>query len=112
MSQLGQFDFFPVIGSTEPGFNSSANDTAALSAFESTIRKWDAPSGRAARFASKGAADFSITMGTSDIAATSSGGMLILGGTVETFWVSPSYTHLSVVSSTDVVVNVTIGYGQ
>ena len=113
MSQRGQFAFYTV-NSTEPGFNSTANDTASLLTLESTAvnRYWRGPSGRAVRVASKASDDFFITFGSSNAVATSSGGELVLGGTVEAFWVSPSQSHMSLVSSTDVTVNVTLGYGQ
>ena len=105
-------NFYP-INSTEPSFNSTVGATSAFFALESTnVREWQGPSGRGVRVASKAADDFSIVFGTSDIIATSSGGILILGGTVETYSVQPRWTHVAVVSSTDVDVNFCLGYGQ
>jgi len=114
MLSRGQYSFYPVVSSTEPAFNSTLG-SSGLYALESTTapeRDYDGPSGRAVRLASKAADDFSVIFGTSDIVATSSGAMLILGGTVETFRVRPEATHVMVFSSTDVEVNVMIGYGQ
>lgn len=108
---IGRFlyPFIPV-NSTEPAFES----TGGLDALESTAtnRIWQGANSRAVRIASKAADDFYVTVGTSDIAATSSGGTLVLGGTVEVFFVRPVQDNISITSSTDVVVNVTLGYGS
>lgn len=107
----GQYTFYPV-NSTEPGFNSTLG-SSGLYALESTsVREWQGPSGRAVRFASKAADDYFVAFGSSDIVATSSGGILVLGGTVETFYSRSKFTHAMVFSTTDVVVNITPGYGQ
>jgi hypothetical protein len=113
MSQRGAFSFYPV-NSTEPAFNSTGTGTSAFFAFESsdTNRVWQGPSGRAVRLSSKAADDYSVVFGTTTAVATSSGGILILGGTVETFRANPGQTHIAIVSSTDVTVNVTLGYGM
>lgn len=108
----GQYTFYPV-NSTEPSFNSTLG-SSGLYALESsdTGRIWQGPSGRAVRFASKAADDFFVAFGSSDIVATSSGGILVLGGTVETFYSRSKFTHAMVFSTTDVAVNITPGYGQ
>ena len=113
MSQRGLFSFYPV-RSTEPSFNSTVGATSNFFAFESsdTNRLWQGPSGRAVRISSKASNDYSVVFGTTTAVATSSGGILILGGTVETFRMEPGNTHIAVVSSTDVSVNVTLGYGM
>jgi hypothetical protein len=112
MSQIGSFNFFP-INSTAPSFNSTADATAALYALESTgAREWQFASGRAVRVASKASDDYHIAFGTSDIVAASTANMAVLGGTVETFYTNPSQSHISIVSSTFVTVNVTIGHGK
>lgn len=112
MSQRFQRPFYTVT-STEPAFNStlgSANTAYALESSD-TNRIWQGPSNRTVRVASKASDDLFMVFGTTTAVATSSGGMLILGGTVEAFYVSPSQTNVAVASSTDVEVNVTIGYG-
>lgn len=108
----GQYAFYPVT-STEPSFNSTLG-SSGLYALESTgtNRFYQHASGRAIRIASKAADDFSFALGTSDVVATSSGGVLVLGGTVETFFLRPVVSHIMFFSSTDVTANVTLGYGQ
>lgn len=113
MSQRGLFSFYPV-RSTEPSFNSTVAGANAFFALESTAtnRVWQGPSGRAVRLSSKAADDYSVVFGTTTAVATSSGAILILGGTVETFRLEAGNTHIAIVSSTDVSVNVTLGYGM
>ena len=113
MSIRAVYSFSP-INSTAPSFNSTSLDsTAALYALESTgAREWEFASGRAVRVVGKQSDDYHIAFGTSDVVATTTVHQAILGGTVESFFVIPSFTHISIVSSTDVVVNVTVGYGR
>jgi hypothetical protein len=107
---------FHHIKSSEPAFESSAADTAVLIALESTAvtRQWLPPgaSGKAVRIASKAADDFYVLFGTSDIVATTTASVQVLGGTVETFMMPANVSHVSVVASTLVTVNFTLGYGQ
>jgi hypothetical protein len=70
------------------------------------------PSGRAIRLSTKASDDYSVAFGTTTAVATSSGGILVLGGTVETLRIEPGNTHIAIRSSTDVVVQVTPGHGQ
>ncbi len=108
----GQYAFYPV-NSTEPSFNSTSG-SSGLYALESTAtnRVWQGASGRAVRVSSKAADDFSVAFGTSDIVATSSGSVLVLGGTVENFFSRVGWSHIMVFSSTDVTANISLGYGQ
>ena len=105
---------FTAIPSTEPSFN--VGSTAVLGsttvALESTgVREWGVRATRTVRIASGDAADFNIAFGDSNIVATSSGSIQVLGGTVETFNLKPSHTHIAVLS-TGGAVNVTLGAGE
>lgn len=106
--------FTPVI-STAPAFASSAFATTHHEyALESTAlgRVWQGPSGRAIRLSEISGGDYSIKVGTSDAVAASSDSILCLGGVVEEFGVPPDATHISVVSSTTITLNITLGTGQ
>lgn len=109
----GQNNFMP-IRSTAPSFEVTFGAVSTANALESTgIREWSGPSGRAVRFATKTAADFYVNIGTSDIVAASTDSMSLLGGTVET--IKPPFPNagfIALYSSTDVTVNITLGYGQ
>ena len=105
---------FTPIPSTEPSFN--AGSTAVLgstaNALESTgVREWGVRATRTIRVASGDSADYYIALGDSNIVATSSGSIQVLGGTVETFNLKPSNTHIAVLS-TGGAVNVTLGSGE
>ena len=107
---------FNAVNSTEPSFNSTEL-VVNLLALESTAigRVFQAPNGRALRFAERAGVDYYIALGSSDIVATSSGNQLMLGGTVEVKRARPSDSHVSILSessSTAAEVNVTLGYGQ
>ena len=111
--QRGLQNFNPIV-STAASFEAIIdNATGAFALESSSLREWTTPSGRAVRIASPQTDDFHMRFGDSNIGvAGSSDSMLLLGGTVETFHpVKPSYTHLSLVSSTTVTINITIGYG-
>lgn len=105
---------FQAVDSTEPSFNATAGAVSALFALESTAtnRFWRNPSNRAVRIAAGAADDFSVVFGSSNIVATSSGGILVLGGTVESHYVAPGQSHIALVSSTDITANVTLGVGS
>ena len=63
--------------------------------------------------ASKAGDDLFIALGSSLAVATVDGtSMLVLGGTAEIIRVQAGQTHIAVAASTDVVLNVTLGYGQ
>ena len=110
MSALYEYAFQPV-NSTAPGFNSSSTSTTTL-AFESTVRSWQYPTSRVVRIASKAADDFFVNFGSTAVGASVTDGMLILGGTAEIFRVTSVQTNIGIASSTDVVINVTIGTGR
>lgn len=74
-------------------------------------RIFKGPTGRAIRVASISGDDFYVQFGSSTMTLGSSVGTLILGGTVEGFALQPYHTYIGVFSSTDVIVNVTPGYG-
>ena len=109
-----QFSPFIPIPSSEPSFN--AGSTAVLgsttNAFESTgVREWGVRATRTVRLASGDTVDYYVAFGDSNIVATSSGGIQVLGGTVETFNIHPRWTHIAVLS-TGGEVNVTLGAGE
>lgn len=105
---------FHHITSTAPGFDTTADDTSVTFALEATaLREWSGPGGRSIRLASVTAGDFYMAIGDSNAEASSSAGVLVLGGTVEIFGpIKPSNTHIAMFSSTTVNVNVVIGFGQ
>ena len=106
---------FQHIQSTAPGFESTFDDTSVVFALESTsLREWTkGPGGRSVRLASQQSDDFYIAFGDSNAEASSSAGVLVLGGTVEIFHpIRPTNTHLAMFSSTTLNVNVVIGYGM
>jgi hypothetical protein len=105
------------IKSSEPGFSATATTAAGLYAIEASAvtRQWLPPgaSGKAVRLASQSAADYYVVFGTSDVVAASTAAMLVLGGTVETFMAPAHVSHLSILgATTDITVNVSVGYGQ
>jgi hypothetical protein len=101
------------VSSTSPAFDSSFAAASVASALESTTlgRVWQGPAPRVVRVASITSDDYQVAFGTSDIVVSSSEGIQCLGGTVETFMVQPTWSHIAMISSTDVTVNVSIGYG-
>ena len=121
MSNLFIHPFQPISESTSPAFDASADDTSRTVGIEASadsaigatnVRKWDYPTSRVIRIASKAGDDFTVALGTSDITAAPGLGMLVLGGTAELIKVQPHQTALAIASSTDVVVNVCLGYGN
>ena len=105
--------FRPLPTSTGPSFNSSSG-SSGLYALESTAlnRFWGIPGGRTIRIASIAGDDFYIALGSSTIVAGTTDSMLILGGTVELFRDTGDVSYIAIKSSTDVIVNVTLGQGQ
>lgn len=105
---------FQAVNSTEPSFDVTVDSTPVLTKLQSTGtgRMWQGPSGRSIRLSCSTAADYRIATGTSLAVAVSTGNMLLLGGTVEGYRPRPQDEYISIVSSTDVTVNVTLGYGQ
>ena len=106
---------FQPIQSSEIAFLSTVDTTSIATALESTaapIRMWNkGPGSRSVRLASLTGDDYSVVFGPSTVVATSTGGMLVLGGTKQVFAVPAHFTHIALRSSTDVTVNVTLGYG-
>ena len=106
--------FIPLPGSTGPGFNSSLGSSGVY-VLESTAlnRFWNGPTGRIVRLASLGSsASYYVTFGSSLIVPGSTDGTLIMGGSVETFALEAGQSYLGIKSSTDCIVNVTLGYGE
>jgi hypothetical protein len=103
---------FVWVDGTAPSFNVVATTPSAVYALESSgIREWSGPGGRSLRFACSTAADYHIQYG-STLAVASTDTPLMLGGTVEIpAPIRPGHTHIAFWSSTDVTVNVTLGYG-
>lgn len=114
MSQRNSEPFQPIL-STAPSLAKTVDSTSFATALESTgLREWAGPSNRTVRLISQtGSGHFHANFGDSNIAAASSDSMLIEGGTTVIFkQPKPAYTHLAMVSSTTVVVNVTLGHGK
>lgn len=114
MPLRSQFPFTPV-NSTAPSFESTLGSTSQFYALQSSAvnRLWNGPSGRAVRFAESSGVDYYLNWGTTLAVAASSDSILMLGG-VESVLTppTPSVTHVAIAGkSTDVVVNLTIGYG-
>lgn len=107
---------FRPIRSTAASFNigSTLVFGSTTSAFQSTgTREWSGPQ-RDIRLSEDLGVDYYVNFGSSDITASSSGSMLLLGGTVETFHIEPALTHIAISSistSTGAKVNVTLGHG-
>lgn len=113
MASMYLYPFQPIQGTTAPAFSSSALETgAALYALESTgVREWRYPTSRAIRLTEFSGGDYFVVTGTSDVVAAVGTGMGVLGGVSEVFRVEAGITHISIVSSTTVVVNVCLGTG-
>ena len=111
MSQLHQTPFFHV-NSTLPGFNSTSGSSGTYALESTGVREWSGPSNRSVRVASQAATDAYIIFGTSDMVVSTTAGILVLGGTVESFHVRAGWTHIGIASSTDVVYNVSLGTGS
>jgi len=110
-----KFSFaFHTIESTAPSFEVTINDTSSAVALESSgLREWGTPANRVVRFATRTADDYLVKFGDSNAVAVSSDSMLMLGGTVEVHQLTrPSVTHIALVSSTDVTISCTLGYGN
>ena len=104
--------FFPIHGSTSASFNSTALTTAEAYMLESTDRIWQGPSNRAIRTANfNSSAAYYIKLGTSTVVANEADSILAIGAWPVEIYVNPSQTYISIVSSTTVTVNVSLGYG-
>lgn len=87
--------------------------TSIRYALESTTlnRMWQQPSNRAVRLACSTADDFYVNFGSSTVVCASSDGVLVLGGSVETFYLAPSQSYIAFSGATGFSVNVSLGYG-
>ncbi len=107
---------FQTIDSSETSFEVTIDSTSVATLLESTAvnRYWKSgPGSRSIRLATKTADDYYFQVGSSLVVAASSDSTLLLGGTVEIFnQIKPSNTYIALQSSTDVTINVTLGYGQ
>jgi hypothetical protein len=115
MTQRHLLPFQPV-DSSGPSFEVSVTNASTYNALESTAlnRYWKSgPGSRSVRLGCKETGDYYVSFGTSDAVAASTDSMVMLGGTVEIFTsIKPADTHIAFYSSTDVTVNLTLGYGQ
>ena len=104
--------FQPVVGSTVTSFNSTLGSASVAYPIESTLRKWQGPGSRVVRTQGIGATvttPYYVAFGSSLVSAVVGTAMLVSGGAI--FKVGPSQSYIAFVSSTDVIVNVTPGYG-
>lgn len=103
--------FLPVIGSS-PAFNTtSVGSTAHSYALESTVRLWQGPHHRSVRIGnSDSAATFFVKLGNQSVSA-STNDTLVLDRYPNVFYISANVSHISFISSTNTIINVTLGYG-
>lgn len=104
--------FYPLTNTTAPSFRAVSDNNALSFALESTLRVFQGPAGRSVRITNSDAsANYYILFGSSTVVATSTNGILMLGGVPFITGIAPSQTYISIVSSTSVAVNITLGYG-
>lgn len=106
----GSLPFHPLSWNS-PSFEAAVVSTAKVFQLDSTDRVWQGPSNRTVRLSAASSVDYWIAFGASTLEITSTSGLRVLGDTVEAFHVPAGVEYLSVVSSTNVTVNVTPGYG-
>lgn len=114
MPKRGLEGFQPII-STAPSFQSTsvANVSTAIALEATSVREWQSPGGRSIRIFSQDAPHYHVALGDSNIVAAASHSIMINGGDQVILKVpKPSYTHFAAISSTDLTVNVTLGYGR
>lgn len=113
MTNRFQHSFRP-INSTAPSFSATFDNTSAIFALESAgVREWEGPGSNTIRIGSLGSDDCHFAIGSSDLVVAAATNMLYQGGTIEVFSkTSPRDTHIVFVSSTDVTMNVSLGYGN
>lgn len=108
MPSLYQYPFQPLDSST-PSFNSTAGNQIAI---EATGREFKHPTSRTVRLSSIGTDDYYVLFGSSTQTFAAVGtAMQVLGGVSEVFRITPKQQYMSIASSTDVTVNVTLGTG-
>lgn len=108
--------FYPIDTSDAPSFNSTALSTASAYVLETTARLWQGPSNRAVRIANVGSEisstfSYYVKFGSSTVVAASSNSFLCVPNLPHEFYVTPSQTYVSLMSTATVTVNVTLGYG-
>lgn len=103
---------FTVLNSTAPSFLVSVTSTASLNTLDNAA--WQGPSNRTIRVVGADTPDFYMAIGSSTIAASSTGSMLVLGGAVEAFHLDVQNHYISFIcaTATALTVNVTLGYGN
>jgi hypothetical protein len=113
MSQTDLKPFQALTNTTAPAFSSSAlGSTSHFYSLESTgLREFQWPSNRMVRVVGNPDVPYTIKFGTSDVIAASSNSALAWGKNPEVFTVDTAVTHVSVVSSTTITVNFTLGQG-
>ena len=108
--------FYSIPGTTAPSFSSTLGSTSQGYALEASTlgRLWQGPTNRSVRLATIGSSGcYWVAFGTSTIqVGGATDGILILGGTVESFGLDPGQSWLAIASSTSVSVNITPGYGS
>lgn len=100
------------IESTSPSFRSTLG-SSAIYALESTadLRSWVGPTSRAIRVAGIATTPYYLMFGSSTVVPSTNVGMLVPSGGAEVFAVPAGVTYIGIASSTDVAVNITLGYG-
>lgn len=104
---------FQPVNSSEIAFNTSvAGGTSSVAyALESSARFWQYPTSRSIQIMESSGVEFYIKFGSSTVVANSSDSMKCLGGAERVYGVDTSFSYMAVASSTDVVLNVTLGTG-
>lgn len=106
----GDKTFLPVIGGS-PAFNTTSVGTTNHSyALESTTRLWQGPGNRSVRVTNAdSAAAFFVEFGDQSVDA-STGSFLVLGKHPNIFGVPANASNIAFISSTNTIINVTLGY--
>lgn len=110
MSGRYEYSFQP-IDSTAPGFNSTLGSSGTYALESTGAREWQFPTSRSIALASIATAPYYVTLGGSGVGSNSTDGQLFLGGVHHTMHVDAGISHIAFASSTDVTVNVALGYG-
>lgn len=103
---------FQPIDSTAPAFNSTLGSSGSYALESTGTRDWRLPASRAVRVAGRASTPYYILFGSSAVSASTATSVLIPSGAAHVVPVPPgTKTYIGIASSTDVVVNVTLGYG-
>ncbi len=114
MTILHQLAFSPISNTTAPGFSEFVDSTSVSFALESTsLREFEGRGliSRTVRISNLSLDDYFVNFGDSNIVAASSDSILCPGGAVHIFSLISNDSHIAMVSSTDVNVNVVLGVG-